>query len=235
MADIACWAFVPAAGSGERMGPGRRKQYLPLLGKPLVLHALETLLAHPAVRGVLVGVAADDPEWAQVAPRHEKMLGQTRGADSRAGTVLAGLEGLARYAAAADWVMVHDGARPCLTGEDVDRLLEALGADADGVVPGVPVAETVKRAGDDGIVAETVPRHGLWLAQTPQVFRLGELTTALESALAQGAGITDEASAMERAGFRVRMVEGRRGNIKVTCPGDLVLARHFLADHRNGA
>lgn len=224
-----CWAFVPAAGRGQRMGPGERKQYLPLLGRPLLRHALDPLLAHPAVRGVLVGIAGDDTQWAGVAPRHRKLLGAVPGGDRRAATVLAGLRGLMAHAAARDWVLVHDGARPCLASADIDDLLAAVAAGADGAVPGVPVAETVKRVRDDGSIRETVPRDDLWLAQTPQLFRLGELAAALEQALAAGARITDEASAMERAGYRVQMLEGRRENIKVTRPGDVLLAEHFLA------
>ena len=124
--------------------------------------------------------------------------------------------------------VVHDAARPCLATEDLQRLLDTLLEDPVGGLLALPVAETVKRADDEQRVAETVLRDGLWLAQTPQMFRYGMLREALTRARDSGSTVTDEASAMEQAGHRPRLVPGSPGNIKITHPGDLALAARHL-------
>ena len=135
---------------------------------------------------------------------------------------------LRERAAPSDWVLVHDAARPCLTTGDLDRLLAELADDPVGGLLAVPVRDTLKQADDAGRVAATVDRSQLWHALTPQMFRLGMVYEALRTALARGLLVTDEAAAMEAAGFAPRLVEGRADNLKITQPEDLALAEFYL-------
>lgn len=233
--DLPLWALVPAAGSGSRMGSAIPKQYMPLQGRPVIVHALETLCAHPRIQGVQVMLAKGDDGWFQVPPslgaRAHKLLPPAVGGASRTESVLNGLRHLARVAGAEDWVLVHDAARPCLRRTDLDALIEALREEREGAILGVPVADTLKQVAD-GRIADTASRAGLWRAFTPQAFRLGALEAALVRALQDGVAITDEASAMERVGGRPRMVCGHSDNIKVTVAEDLLLAEHILVAMR---
>jgi 2-C-methyl-D-erythritol 4-phosphate cytidylyltransferase len=147
--------------------------------------------------------------------------------------VLNALHHLAAYAHPGDWVLVHDAARPCVRPGDIEALIAAIGDDSDGGLLGVPVTDTMKRVGRDGRITATLDREALWHAQTPQMFRLGQLKAALEQAQDQDARVTDEASAMERAGYRPRMVQGHADNIKITVPASLALAEFYLQErHR---
>ncbi len=214
-----------------RMQADLSKQYLPLLDRPVIAHTLECLCRYPAMRGVMAGIAANDPHWpalVAVGSAHwPKFLGVSAAGDTRADTVLNGLKALVRHAAPQDWVLVHDAVRPCLRHADIDRLIEAVGNGVGGLLA-LPVSDTVKRADNHGRVLETVARTGLWRAQTPQMFRFDALIAALERALAAGLEITDEASAIEMNGGHPRVVEGRADNIKITLPGDLALAELFM-------
>ena len=222
--------MVPAAGGGARMRADRPKQYLPVHGQPILSRTLERLGSYPRLRGMVVGIAADDVYWATLSDPVPRLLQTYVGGAERADTVLNGLKLLADYAKPDDWVLVHDAARPCVRHADIDLLLTAIAGHADGGLLALPVSDTVKRADHNGCIEETVPRAGLWRALTPQAFRLGALTAALEQALRNGVEITDEASAMERVGARPRLVHGQADNIKITVPGDLVLAELFLRE-----
>lgn len=229
---MAYYALVPAAGGGSRMGGDRPKQYLPLLGKPLIRHAVDTLCGMAAISRVVVVLAPDDAEW----DRHDWSALADRlqvlrcGGASRAASVTNGLRALVATAAADDWVLVHDAARPCLTAAQVQRLIDEVGDDRAGGILAVPVADTLKRAGGPAEaprIEATAPREGLWQAQTPQMFRLGLLLDALEFAPA----VTDEASAVEALGLKPRLVAADATNLKVTYPRDLKLAEWIL-QHR---
>lgn len=225
------WALVPAAGTGARMGAACPKQYLSLVGRPVIVHTLERLCACDAVQGVLVGVASQDEYWPaldQELRRLDKLIGTFTGGAERAQTVLNGLRALARRAGPADWVLVHDAARPCVTCGDIDKLVAAIAGSPSGALLAVPVADTVKRVDAGYHVIETVPRTGLWRALTPQVFQIDLLTAALTRALAAGATVTDEASAIEHMGGKPCVVPGRADNIKITLPEDLALAELFI-------
>ena len=224
------WALVPAAGIGKRMGSTVPKQYLPLAGRPVIAHALATLLAHPRIVGVVVAIGAEDEWWPTVAAEFTtaKPLRVVTGGAERCHSVLNGLEELGKQATLTDWVLVHDAARPCLTAEDLDRLLAELAEDPVGGLLAVPVRDTLKQADNTGRVAATVDRSRLWHALTPQMFRLGRLHEALRAALARGLLVTDEAAAMEAAGFASRLIEGRADNLKITRPEDLALAEFYL-------
>jgi 2-C-methyl-D-erythritol 4-phosphate cytidylyltransferase len=228
------FALVPAAGSGSRMGGGLPKQYLRLAGRPLIWHALATLAAVDAVAKLFVVLAPDDSDW----QRHDwsdlgdKLVVLRCGGDTRAASVTNGLRAIRSEVAFDDWVLVHDAARACLTAAHVEALIGEVGADPVGGILAVPVADTLKQGDEvaDGMarVAATVPREGLWQAQTPQMFRHGMLLDALEFAPV----VTDEASAIEALGLRPRLVAADATNFKVTYPLDLHLAELLLADRR---
>ncbi len=213
---------VPAAGVGSRMGAACPKQYLPLAGKFLIEHTLERLLDHPKVERVIVAISADDTFFATLAVASHPRLQITAGGAERADSVLNGLA-----LVTSEWVMVHDAARPCITHEDIDRLIREC-VHPDGAILGSLVRDTMKRSDRAGFIQKTVDREQLWHALTPQFFPTATLIKAISSARQQGMAVTDEAFAMEFAGFKPKMVEGRADNIKVTRPEDLALAALYL-------
>ncbi len=215
-------AIVPAAGIGSRMGADCPKQYLTLAGKTILEHTLGCLLSHPGIARVIVALAPHDEWFEQLAVAADPRVLRVEGGSERAYSVLNAL-----HVVEGKWVLVHDAARPCLTQGDLDALIASAMA-CDGAILGSRVRDTMKRTDGAGNIVATVEREQLWHALTPQMFPTGTLKRALEEGLALGALITDEASAMERAGFTVKMVEGRADNIKVTRPEDLSLAELFL-------
>jgi 2-C-methyl-D-erythritol 4-phosphate cytidylyltransferase len=222
------WAVVPAAGIGSRMQSDKPKQYLTLDNKPVLQHTLERLAAHPHIKGIVLALADEDPWWSELEFKPDCELLIAKGGKQRADSVLNALHALAVHTDDDPWVMVHDAARPCLRQQDIDRMLETLLTHQVGGILGIPVNDTVKRADADNQILETVDRHGLWRAATPQMFRLGILKKALETASEQGLTVTDEASAIELAGWQPMMVEGHQDNIKITVPQDLALAALFM-------
>ena len=223
------WAFVAAGGAGRRMAAGVPKQYLALGGREILRHAIERLASHPAIDGVVVGISEADPHFSRLADL--PVCAVTRAGAERADTVLAGLGAMTSFADDADWVMVHDAARPLLRHRDIDSLLAARGG--DGALLAMPLTDTVKFADAHGRVERTVDRSRLWRAATPQLFPLGTLRDALAAAIAAGVEVTDEAAAMERAGFRPALVSCGPDNIKITSPGDLPLAEWLLERQEN--
>ena len=222
------WVVIPAAGVGARMGTSTPKQYLPLLGKTVIEHTLERLSSHPRIAGVVVVVAAGDTHGQSVSSASAKAPIVAEGGVERYHSVLNGLRKLAQIAQPYDWVLVHDAARPCIRHADIDRLITSLADHAVGGLLGVPVSDTVKRTDNAGNIVETVNRHGLWRALTPQMFRLEVLTYALHYVVTQHLSVTDEAAAMELCGFAPCMIEGHSDNIKITHPQDLALAELYI-------
>ena len=223
------WAIVAAAGQGRRMDAERPKQYLQLAGATVLEHALRPLLSHPRISGIVVVLAPGDKFWPQLPIATAPRLQTTVGGDARQHSVLNGLNALEGKAAAEDWILVHDGARPCLDTQALEALMVAVQDDRVGGLLGVPLADTLKRADTAGLHCEsTLERKGLWCAQTPQMFRYDLLRFALSQALTQGSGVTDEAQAVEALGHRPRLVRGSPHNIKITHPADLVLAEALL-------
>lgn len=174
-------------------------------------------------------LSADDGYWPDLQGRYagERLEAVTGGAE-RCHSVLNGLLHLAGKADADDWVLVHDAARPCVRLTDIDTLIDTLSSTVHGGLLGVPVADTMKQVDGDNRITATVEREGLWHAYTPQMFRAGLLQAALQHAIDNDLLVTDEASAMELAGYRPRMVQGQRDNIKITVPSDLELAAFYL-------
>lgn len=210
------------------MGEVVPKQYLPLAGRCVIEHTLDRLLGHPSIDGLVVALGANDPYWAATAFSNHPRVRRVTGGSERADSVRNALRTLRTSADTEDWVMVHDAARPCLRPEDIDRLIEGVWDDPVGGVLGVPARDTMKELGPDGRALGTLDRSRLWHAFTPQMFRLGTLYKALVDAADAGFVVTDEASALERAGLAPRMIEGHTDNIKITHPADLPLAEYLL-------
>ena len=220
------FSLVPAAGSGARFGAEIPKQYLPLAGCPLIRHTLAALCAHSRIDEVWVVLSPGDEWW----PSYDwsALGGKLRpvfcGGATRAESVANGLAAMAGALQADDWVLVHDAARPCLSQAMLDALFAELSGDSVGGLLATPVADTLKRADARQRVASTESRDGLWQAQTPQMFRYGLLRDALAGAL----NVTDEAGAVEAAGFAPKLVRSDMTNLKVTYPADLRLAELVL-------
>ena len=222
------WALVPAAGRGRRFGGQTPKQYLRAAGKPLIEHALDALLSHPGVDGVVVALAADDLHWPGWTSLHGKPVLACIGGSERADSVLAALHTLPPGVAANELLLVHDAARPNLCADAIGKLIDAALECADGAILAAPVRDTLKRGDAANCIAATQPRDGLWRALTPQAFRRDLLRRALEAARADGVAVTDEAMAVERLALHPALVEGREDNLKVTTPADLALAEFLL-------
>lgn len=216
-------AIIPAAGVGSRMQADKPKQYLTILGKTILQHTLEIMLSHPAISRVIVALGKNDPYAAELDVLSHPKIQLVEGGATRAESVLSALNAVSEEHV---WVLVHDAARPCLTTRDLDKLLATT--DENGAILAVPVTDTVKRANIAGNIIATEDRSQLWQAQTPQFFPLDLLKKALNTGIRQKLTITDEASAMEFAGFQPHLVMGRRDNIKITRPEDLALAEFYL-------
>jgi 2-C-methyl-D-erythritol 4-phosphate cytidylyltransferase len=223
-----CWAVVPGAGVGRRLGGPIPKQYLRLGPRLVIEHVLMRLLENPRIQAVVVVLGNEDNWWPDTAFADHPEVIRTPGGAERCHSVVNGLEALDGRAASDDWVLVHDAARPCLRRVDLERLMERLASHPVGGILGVPVRDTMKRTDVTDAILETMPRERLWHAFTPQMFRYGLLRDALQQALEQGLMVTDEASAMEFAGHRPLMVQGHADNIKITRPEDLTLATFYL-------
>lgn len=224
------YAIVPAAGSGSRFAAERPKQYLPMLGRPLIHHTLAALCAAPMIDRVWVVLSPEDRwwgqyDWSELGPKLETVA---CGGATRAASVTNGLQAAAMAAADDDWILVHDAARPCLSQDMLHQLVDELRDDPVGGLLAVPVADTLKRADGDQRVAATEPRDGLWQAQTPQMFRYRLLCDALAAC----AAVTDEASAVEALGLKPKLVKGEATNLKVTYPADLGVAEWILRGRR---
>jgi 2-C-methyl-D-erythritol 4-phosphate cytidylyltransferase len=217
-------ALIPAAGVGARMAAAGPKQYMALAGKPMLRHTIDAFLASELIHHVYVVVSPDDPQIDAVVPAYGVTVLRCGGA-SRMESVQNALRQLGEVLSDADWVLVHDAARPGLNNELIAKLITTIGGDAVGGLLALPVVDTVKRAGS---AVCTVPRDGLWLAQTPQMFRYRLLCNALAAAT-DASVITDDASAVEAMGLSPKLVEGHPRNLKVTLPADIRIAEMYLA------
>lgn len=220
------FGVLPAAGKGTRFGTELPKQYQLLAGKPVLEHSISKLLESYELSGFWVALNAADANWQQLNSDIRASVHVVDGGTERADSVRLAIEAIPN-ACAEDWVMVHDAVRPLVSPKLVARLLNSLGENEAGAILALPVYDTVKLADAESRVVKTLDRTGLWTAQTPQVFRYGLLKEALEATKGDP-GVTDEASAMEACGHRVRLYEGHRNNIKITCREDLLLAEQLL-------
>jgi 2-C-methyl-D-erythritol 4-phosphate cytidylyltransferase len=233
-------ALVPAAGGGRRFGGDAPKQYALLAGRAVLACTLDRLAAALSPLPVVVALAPDDNYYDAVIGTRASVETLRCGGDTRAATVANALAALAARCAEDDWILVHDAARPCVPVEAVLRLTSELASDAVGGLLAVPMSDTLKRenSANPGRVLRTEERTGVWLAQTPQMFRFGILRAAF--ALPGALATTDEAQAVEAlattgACAQPRLVAGSAQNIKVTYPSDLALARAILATQEGSA
>lgn len=228
------WAVVPAAGSGRRMAADVPKQYLTIAGLTVLEHTVSALLACKDICGVVVVVDASDRHVDTIDIFSDPRVFRAEGGAERVDSVLSGLRAVMTRGRPDDWVLVHDAARPCLPLADLQRLISTVTSTGEGAILAQRCTDTIKCADEQQRITRTLDRSGLWQAQTPQMFRLQELTTALEAALLKSTIVTDEASAMELAGYPVNLVEGPRCNLKVTVPEDLEIARLYLSAATEG-
>jgi 2-C-methyl-D-erythritol 4-phosphate cytidylyltransferase len=221
------FALVPAAGQGTRIGDAVPKQYLPLAGKPMMFHALETLAAVARIEAVIAILSPLDRHWGEHdwSDFPDKIEAVFTGGQNRAESVTHALAHLEARIGKDDWVLVHDAARPCITKSLLEQFIDEVEGDPVGGLLAMPLADTLKRAEVTLRVAETIPRDGLWRAQTPQMFRCG----LLKRGLAIKPDATDESTAVEQMlGFAPKLVQGDNTNIKVTFAEDLELAEMIL-------
>jgi 2-C-methyl-D-erythritol 4-phosphate cytidylyltransferase len=220
------WFVIAAAGRASRYGGPVPKPYLRIAGRTLLEHGLRTLSSVAGIAGGVAVLANGDRRFERLPQSVRRRVVAVAGGPTRAISVLNGLQALIT-AHEDDWVLVHDAARPCLARKDVERLIAACRRDPVGGLLAVQVADTLKQA-DDGRSQRTLPRERLWRAQTPQMFRHGQLVDALTQALAEGFEATDEAAAIEKLGLKPLLVEGSPLNIKITRPPDLAFAEVAL-------
>ena len=221
------FALIPCAGSGSRAGTVRPKQYELIAGKAMVWHTLQAFRQVVALSGVWMVTSPFDSDFAQACPDFDQATDVQLpvGGATRALSVRNGLKAvLEQNAKVHDWVLVHDAARCLVTPEQITGLIEACQNDTVGGLLALPLPDTLKSSAE-GRVAHTVTRADKWLAQTPQMFRIGPLLAAL---VAVGDAVTDESSAMEAQGFKPLLVTGSAQNFKVTYPGDFVLAEDVM-------
>lgn len=228
------WAVIPAAGSGSRMRSQVTKQYLVFQGKTLLEHCLDRLLSHPQIDGAILVLRADDERWEQLDYTAAKPLFTAHGGAERHDSVYSGLTTL-QYRCGNDAIaLVHDAVRPLVSHADLGRVIDAARHNEAGAILACPVTDTLKRqSASSQQIESTLPRHGLWRAQTPQVFHLAPLLNALKKIIDEGVAVTDDAQAIEMAGYRPALVEGSADNIKITAPGDLQLAEMIWLNQRN--
>jgi len=229
-------AIVPAAGIGSRMQSALPKQYLEINQKTVLEHTLDKLIQIKNINQIHVAISPDDGFYSKLKLTDAK-INTVNGGDTRALSVLNALNNLKQNSEnKIDWVLVHDAARPLVCPSDINKLIDMAIAHQKGGILASKVKDTIKKSNrDDQVehVLETVPRDALWQAMTPQVFKFDELHKSLSDALAQNIEITDEASAMEWAGFDVMLVPGRSDNLKITTPEDLQLASFYLSQTNN--
>ena len=221
-----CTALIVAAGRGNRFGGPLPKQYALLAGQPVLRRTIAAFLASPVITRLLVVIGPEDDAHYQAATEGMDLPAPVQGGASRQQSVLNGLEALA--ATAPDVVAIHDAARPFVRRADIEACLAAVSAEGiDGAILGIPLADTLKRVGNDHTISETVPRRDLWRAQTPQVFRFAPLLAAHRAAASLGAdeatALTDDAAVAERAGLKVVMVPASADNRKITTADDLAV------------
>ncbi len=218
------WAIVPAAGIGQRMGSTLPKQYLSVNSQTVIEHTLNRLLEVDVISEIVVALNQLDQQFVSFPLSRHSKITTVIGGQERSDSVLAALNSLQKKAKLSDWILVHDAARCCIRPSAIYTLLETLAEDKVGGILGVPSSDTLKHVDSDNNIQKTVDRNVIWQAQTPQLFRYGLLRDALQHALKQGEAITDEASAIEFAGYQPKMVIGHHDNIKITHPEDLAIA-----------
>lgn len=225
------FAFIPASGTGSRMQSQQPKQYLSIMGKPMILHVLDTFAQSTYITHTFVVINKEDttlPSLLATQPHlQQKVTLLFEGGATRQETVYQGLQAIASQIQQNDWVLIHDAARPGLTTALLQQLITQIGEDTVGGLLALPVVDTLKKATQDR-ATHTVPRQDMWAAQTPQMFRYHLLCEAFEQMKSQLHTITDDASAIEMLGYQPQLVTGSPANLKVTYPHDIALIEFLL-------
>jgi len=223
---------IPAAGVGRRLGGDKPKQYLKVLDKTVLEHSLTPFCRHPRIKGITVAVAQGDQHWRALAISNHHKITTVPGGKERCVSVLNALECMHEFAHEDDWVLVHDAARPCVTGADIDLLISSIKDHTVGGILAMPVDDTIKKTGLNNEISRTIDRAGLWHALTPQMFRFGLLRESMKDALTNNIIVTDEAQAVEKKGYKAEVVQAASHNIKITHSEDLALAECYLQNRR---
>jgi 2-C-methyl-D-erythritol 4-phosphate cytidylyltransferase len=228
------WAVIPAAGAGERFRAvsdqsGKPKQYACIGDKTVLEHSVAALLQLQGLQQVVIALHPSDSQGRHLPSLMDSKVWFVNGGAERSDSVLRALLFLSDHASPDDWVLVHDAARPCISVEDLQKLVSALQDHPVGGILAVRVVDTLKKV-ERGDIVHTVDRKEIWQAQTPQMFRFGLLMKCLQDANEKRELVTDEASAIERCGYIARVVEGSRRNIKITYFEDLALAAFYLQE-----
>jgi len=227
---IPFWLVIPAAGIGARAGGGLPKQYAIFHGKTVLEHTVDVFLGIPLLKGVVIALHVDDTIFPTLPLAKNILIKTVTGGNTRADSVMNALQSLTHKSKDDDWVLVHDAARPCIQATDVVAMLKEVGSSSTGGIMAIPAGDTIKSVNSSGNIIKTEDRRALWQAQTPQMFRLPLLYKALLSAHQQNALVTDEASAIELLGHTPKVFQGKRSNIKITLPEDLMMAESLLKE-----
>jgi len=222
------WGIVPAAGVGKRMQADRPKQYLKLNGVTVIEQTLTRLLQVEKLTAVVVAISKEDPYWSTLEIATNSRILKAPGGKERADSVLSALQSITELADENDWVLVHDAARPCITQQDVNLMINQLTDHLIGGILALASHDTLKEVNSEGSILDTVDRSKIWRALTPQMFHYGTLKNALEDAAQKGWVVTDDASALELQGLQPKIITGRSDNLKITRPEDLALAQFYL-------
>lgn len=221
------WAVIPAAGSGSRFSKTELKQYQYIQNTTVLEHTVRRISQLP-LSGYVLAIGTQDTFAQTLAFQNIDKAHFCIGGAERVHSVLNALNHLLTFANENDWVLVHDAARPCVTIECLNALVEQATESNHSAILAIPVRDTLKQVRVDNYINKTISRDLLWQAQTPQIAKIGKLKKAIEYALENNIAITDEASALEYMGETVQVVMGRSDNIKITYPDDLELARLIL-------
>ena len=225
--------MIPAAGSGTRMGGDIPKQYLAFHGKTLIEHTLDRLLAQAEIDGAILVLDENDRHWERLGYEASKPLFVAAGGSERQDSVYCGLTTLQHRCGTDCMALVHDAVRPLVSSRDLSRVIQAAREHPAGAILAAPVTDTLKLENRTGEIGSTLSREGLWRALTPQVFHLQPLLQAYKRVIDEGRRVTDDAEAVELAGYAPRLVPGSAINLKITVPEDLSLAEALWLHQRD--
>tara|TARA_B100000427_G_scaffold327983_1_gene340030 strand:+ start:2764 stop:3468 length:705 start_codon:yes stop_codon:yes gene_type:complete len=223
------WVVIPAAGIGKRMGVDIPKQYITVCDKAIIEHTVEKFTSRNDLQGILVILSNSDQHWSTLELSKNNKITTVTGGEERYKSVYNALCSLKNKAGDDDWILVHDAVRPCITTFEIDQFIADLDhLNGIGGILALPCFETMKKANTNHEIEETIDRKFIWHAQTPQMFRYKKLFLAIEKIMNENIFITDEAMAMELAGYKPMLIQGTHSNIKITDQNDLKYLESFL-------
>ena len=223
------WVVIPAAGIGKRMGVDIPKQYITVCDKAIIEHTVEKFTSRNDLQGILVILSNSDQHWSTLELSKNNKITTVTGGEERYKSVYNALCSLKNKAGDDDWILVHDAVRPCITTSEIDQFIADLDhLNGIGGILALPCFETMKKANTNHEIEETIDRKFIWHAQTPQMFRYKKLFLAIEKIMNENIFITDEAMAMELAGYKPMLIQGTHSNIKITDQNDLKYLESFL-------